>query len=145
MRFALMIAAAACLGLAASADGVARKAVTSPDLDRLTATDGPASPGHERYKYRHGATYKVDAGSTALACEAACGGEEVCQAWSFVEAYGDSAPRCELKAGGGKLEENLLATSGVSPRTDDLIWGKEAVAAPTDTLAGEPSPDVAGN
>ncbi len=148
MRFALMIAAAACLGLAASADGVARKAVTSPDIDRLTATDGPAAPGHERRTYRHGATYKVDAGSTALACEAACGGEDVCQAWSFVETYGDSAARCELKAGGGKLEENLLATSGVSPRTDALLWGKEAEPVPPETLAGEPeniTPDVAGN
>jgi hypothetical protein len=145
MRFVLMIAAAACLGLAASADGVGRKAVSSPALDRLTATDAPAAPGHERDKYRHGATYKVDAGSTPLACEAACGGEDSCQAWSFVEAYGDSGARCELKAGGGKIEENLLATSGVSPRTDDMIWGKDAEPAPTETLAGESEPDVAGN
>ena len=145
MRFALMIAAAAFLGLAASADGVGSKAVTAPALDRLTATDEPAAPGHERYKYRHGATYKVHASSTPLTCEAACGSEDSCQAWSFVEAYGDSAARCELKAGGGKIEENLLATSAVSPRTDDLIWGKGAEPAPTETLAGEPEPDVPGN
>ncbi len=73
MRFALMVAAAAFLGLSASADGVGSKAVTAPALDHLTATDEPAAPGHERYKYRHGATYKVDASSTPLACEAACG------------------------------------------------------------------------
>ncbi len=144
MRFAIMFVAAACLGLAASADGVSRKAVSSPQIDRLTATEasrGPASPGHEVYRYRHGSTYRVDAGSTALACQAACGNEAICQSWSFVEAYGSSGARCELKRGAGKSEENLLATSGVSPRVDASYWGEASVEAQPDTLSGE----IAGN
>jgi hypothetical protein len=144
MRIAVLVAAAVVVGLVAQADGVSRRAVTSPDLDRLTASDsaassGPAVPGHEQYRYRHGATYAVETGSTALACETACGADAVCQAWSFVEAYGESPARCELKQGGGKSEENLLATSGVSPRVDAAYWGVvEAAPPPTDTLAGEP-------
>lgn len=144
MRIAILLAATACLGFAASADGVSRKAVTSPGMDRLTATEasrGPATPGHEVYRYRHGSTYKVDAGSTPLACEAACGEDTVCQSWSFVEAYGNSDARCELKRGGGKSEENLLATSGVSPRVDASYWGEVAAPVPPETLSGE----IAGN
>ena len=144
MRLAILLAATACLGFAASADGVSRKAVSSPGMDPLTATEasrGPATPGHEVYRYRHGSTYKVDAGSTALACEAACGEEAVCQSWSFVEAYGSSGARCELKQGAGKSEENLLATSGVSPRVDATYWGEATVEAQPEVLSGE----VAGN
>ncbi len=150
MRFAMLFVAAACLGLAAGADGVARKAVSSPQIDRLTATEasrGPASPGHEVYRYRHGSTYKVDTGSTALACQAACGDDAVCQSWSFVEAYGSAGARCELKRGAGKSEENLLATSGVSPRVDASYWGEATVEAPAETLSGEDesAPEIAGN
>lgn len=151
MRLAMLFAAAACIGLVAAADGVARKAVSSPEMDRLTATEtslpgGPATPGFETYTYRHGATYKVDAGTTALSCQAACGEDAVCQAWSFVEAYGSAGARCELKRGGGKPEENLLATSGVSPRVDASYWGEASVElpAPTEDLAGEnTAPDPA--
>ena len=152
MRFAILLAAAACLGFSASADGVSRKAVSSPEIDRLTATGmsatgGPATPGHEIYSYRHGSTYKVDAGSTALACEAACGEDGVCQSWSFVEAYGSAGARCELKRGAGKSEENLLATSGVSPRVDASYWGAASVEVPAADLAGETdaTPDISGN
>jgi hypothetical protein len=57
MRIAMLFAAAACLGLAAGADGVSRKSVTSPELDRLTATDtsatgAPYVPGHEPTRSR---------------------------------------------------------------------------------------------
>jgi len=144
MRIVVLLAATACLGFAASADGVSRKAVSSPGMDRLTATEasrGPATPGHEVYRYRHGSTYKVDAGSTPLACEAACGEDAVCQSWSFVEAYGSSGARCELKRGGGKSEENLLATSGVSPRVDASYWGEAVVEVKPEALSGE----IAGN
>jgi len=144
MRIAILLAATACLGLVASADGVSRKAVSSPGMDRLTATGmsqspGPAERGHERFRYRHGATYAVVGGTTPLACQAACGDDEICQAWSFVEAYGSAEARCELKRGGGKSEENLLATSGVSPRVDVSYWGEtEAEApAPAEMLSGE--------
>ncbi len=152
MRFALLFFAVACLGLVAGADGVSRKAVSSPGLDRLTVTGSsawsePVSPGHEVYRYRHGATYRIDAGSTAYACEAACGDDAVCQAWSFVQEYGSAGARCELKRGGGKSEENLLATSGVSPRVTASYWGEASVAAASDTLSGngEPAPEVVGN
>ena len=40
MRIAIMLAATVCLGLSATADGMSRKAVSSPDLDRLTAFAG---------------------------------------------------------------------------------------------------------
>lgn len=62
----------------------------------------------------------------------------MCQAWSYVAGYGLAAARCELKQGGGKSEENLLAISGVSPRVDAVIWGTYAPPAPpTDQLIGE--------
>lgn len=154
MRLVVLLAATALFGLAAGADGVSRKAVSSPDIDRLTATDasawsGPDKPGHEKHRYRHGSTYKVNAGSTADACQAVCGEDGICQSWSFVEAYGSAPARCELKQGAGKSEENLLATSGVSPRVDASYWGNAVVAmpAPSETLSGEidPTPEIEGN
>ena len=154
MRFAILLAATALIGLAASADGVSRKAVSSPGIDPLTATggsawNGPHSPGHEIHRYRHGSTYKVNAGSTADACQAACGEDSICQSWSFVEAYGSAGARCELKRGSGKSEENLLATSGVSPRVDASYWGESRTApvASATTLRGtdDPAPEISGN
>jgi len=154
MRIAILLIATACLGLAAGADGVSRKAVSSPGMDPLSATgtsawNGSDTPGHEKFRYRHGSTYKVDAGSTADACEAACGEDGICQSWSFVEAYGSAPARCELKQGAGKSEENLLATSGVSPRVDASYWGEAnvAAAAPSETLSGErdTTPEIDGN
>ncbi len=142
MRLATLFAAVLCIGFAASADGVSRKAVSNPDFDRLTATSGPAgaaNPAHERYKYRHGATYSVGPGSTADACEITCGEDAVCQAWSFVEAYGGAEARCELKRGGGRTEENLLATSGISPRIHTDFWDAdlEADPVPAEVLVGD--------
>lgn len=152
MRLAILLAATACVGLLAAADGVSGKAVSSPEMDPLKATEaslGPNPAGHEPFRYRHGATYSVLPGDTALACEAACGEDGVCQSWSFVAAYGDSDARCELKQGGGKSEENLLATSGVSPRIDASYWGEAPVAEPvsTEVLEGEgdATPDIDGN
>lgn len=144
MRLAALIAATAILGLAAHADGVARKAVKTPGVSPLEATEasyGPSvvPPGHEAGRYRHGATYAVvDAGS-ALACQAACGDDGMCQAWSYVAGYGSADARCELKQGGGKSEENLLATSGISPRLDTVIWGTVSAPVPveSDQLIGE--------
>jgi hypothetical protein len=144
MRLAALFAASAILGLAAHADGVSRRSLDLKEAKPLEATEASAAPmstppGHEAGIYRHGATYAVLAGDTALSCEAACGDDGVCQAWSFVEAYGASGARCELKQGGGKAEENLLATSGVSPRIDAVVWGVSAPAAEEtpDVLVGE--------
>lgn len=141
MRLAVLFAATLCLGFAASADGVGRKAVSRPDLDRLTATSGPAgpvNPAHEPFKYRHGATYAVGPGSSADSCEITCRDDDVCQAWSFVQAYGTAQARCELKRGAGKPEENLLATSGLSPRVHAAFWGDDTVApAEPEVLVGD--------
>lgn len=144
MRLVALIAAAALIGLGAAADGKSGKTLKSAPAAPLEATDAslvPAAvpPGHEAGIYRHGATYTVLTGETAFACEAACGDDGVCHAWSFVDAYGSSGARCELKRGGGKPEQNLLATSGVSPRLDAVIWGTDAPPAPaeSDQLVGE--------
>ncbi len=150
MRLAILLAATACVGLVAAADGISGKAVSSPEFDPLTATEaslGPRPAGHEPFRYRHGATYSVLPGDTALACEAACGEDGVCQSWSFVAAYGDSGARCELKQGGGKSEENLLATSGVSPRIDASYWGEAPAVTPvsSETLQGDATPNIDGN
>lgn len=152
MRLATLIAATTLLGLAAQADGVARKSVKSPSVTPLEATDasyGPGSlkapPGHEIGRYRHGATYAVVDADSALACQSACGDDSQCQAWSWVAGYGSAAARCELKQGSGKPEENLLAISGVSPRVDAVIWGTYAPPAPasSDQLIGEAATDTA--
>ncbi|HRJ02141.1 MAG TPA: PAN domain-containing protein [Hyphomonas sp.] len=152
MRLAALIAATAILGLAAHADGVSKRAVKSPSVSPLEATDasyGPskAPPGHEVGRYRHGATYSVIDADSALACQAACGDDGVCQAWSYVAGYGSAAARCELKQGGGKAEENLLAISGVSPRVDAVIWGTYAppAPAPSDQLIGEADTSTDGS
>jgi hypothetical protein len=149
MRLAILLAATVCLGLTATADGMSRKAVSSPDMDRLTATEAsiaPASAGHEPFRYLHGATYSVLPGDTALACEAACGDDNACRAWSFVAAYGSAEARCELKRGGGKSEENLLATSGVSPNVDVSYWGDVPAEAPVSSVVLEgDAPEIDGN
>lgn len=144
MRLVALFAAAALIGLGAAADGKSGKTLKPAPVAPLEATEAslvPAAvpPGHEAGIYRHGATYSVLTGDTALSCEAACRDDGVCQSWSFVDAYGSSGARCELKRGGGKPEQNLLATSGVSPRVDAVIWGADAPPAPveSDQLVGE--------
>lgn len=133
MRFAMLIAAV-CLGLAASAhaDGKEGKTMSVPPVSPLEATgteamyEPTALPvGHERDVYRFGATYDVVETSSALACEAACDDEMSCKAWSFVETYGASPARCELKRGQGKKEENRLATSGIANSLKTAVLGEE--------------------
>lgn len=137
MRLALMIAAA-CLGLAATAhaDGKEGKTMSAPPIAPLEATGNeavlePASlpAGHERNTYRFGATYSVTDAVSALACEAACDDEMSCKAWSFVDMYGASPARCELKRGQGKKEENLLATSGIATKLKEAALGETVAPA----------------
>lgn len=137
MRLALMIAAA-CIGLAASAhaDGKEGKTMSVPPIAPLEATGNKAAlepaalpAGHERNTYRFGATYSVTDATSALACEAACDDEMSCKAWSFVDAYGASPARCELKRGQGKKEENLLATSGVATKLKEAALGEQVAPA----------------
>ena len=140
MRFAILIAAA-CLGLAASAlaDGKEGKTMSVPPISQLEATgteamyEPAALPvGHERDVYRFGATYNVVESASARACEAACDDEMSCKAWSFVDTYGASPARCELKRGQGKKEENPLATSGIANSLKNAALGEmpQPVAAP---------------
>ncbi len=140
MRFAILIAAA-CLGLAASAhaDGKDGKTMSVPPIAPLEATgteamyEPAALPvGHERDVYRFGATYSVVESASALSCQAACDDEMSCKAWSFVDTYGASPARCELKRGQGKKEENRLATSGIATKLKNAALGEmpEPAAAP---------------
>lgn len=137
MRLATLIAAA-CLGLAASAhaDGKDGKTLSVPPIAPLEATGAmqeaayTAPPSHEPNTYRFGATYSVVDTSSALACEAACDGDASCRAWSYVDSYGASPARCELKAGQGRKEENPLATSGVATKLKTATLGDMPVPPP---------------
>ena len=137
MRLATLIAAA-CIGLAASAhaDGKDGKTLSVPPIAPLEATGMVneaayiAPPSHEPNIYRFGATYSVTDTSSALACEAACDGDASCRAWSYVDTYGASPARCELKAGQGRKEENPLATSGVASKLKTATLGETQAPAP---------------
>ena len=137
MRLATLIAAA-CLGLAASAhaDGKDGKTLSVPPIAPLEATGMvndaafTAPPSHEPNIYRFGATYSVVDTSSALACEAACDGDASCRAWSYVDTYGASPARCELKQGQGRREENPLATSGVATKLKTATLGETQAPAP---------------
>jgi len=121
MRFTFVFSALALLALSAGADGKTGSKPSRPDVTPLEAwaqiPGQDAISGHETWLYRHGATFRLLPLTDAFACEAACAGEPVCVAWSFVAADGPSAARCELKRGAGRQEENRLATSGVRPRS----------------------------
>lgn len=138
MRLASMLLIAACLSLSAHADGKPRQARTADSAPAMTApaplerqaerrSPAKATPiGHETEIYRFGGTYSVNPGTTASACEITCGEDMACKAWSFVDAYGSSAARCELKRSAGRSEENLLATSGLSPALKARFLGAPA-------------------
>lgn len=135
----MMLIAAACLGLAASAhaDGKDGKTLSVPPVAPLEATGTgtlyePVSlpRGHEPNVYLFGATYEVMSSASPLACEAACNDNLSCQAWSFVDAYGASPARCELKRGQGRKEENPLATSGIASVLKNATLGETAAPAP---------------
>lgn len=143
MRLAMLIAAA-CLGAAtvAHADGKDEKTLLVPPIAPLEATGAEAAPlpvslppGHEPETYRFGATYSVMDAASALACEAACDDALSCQAWSFVDTYGASAARCELKRGQGRKEENRLATSGIATKLKNAALGEPPEAVMTPALA----------
>ncbi|ABI77723.1 conserved domain protein [Hyphomonas neptunium ATCC 15444] len=143
MRLAMLIAAA-CLGLAASAhaDGKDGKTLSVAPIAPLEATGTEAvyepaalPPGHEPNVYRFGATYAVVSSVSSLACEAACDDDLSCKAWSFVDTYGASPARCELKRGQGRKEENPLATSGIA------LALKKAALGETPVPAAQPVPE----
>jgi hypothetical protein len=120
MRFTFVFSALALLALSAGADGKTGPKPARPDVTPLQEwaqiPGQDVVSGHETWLYRHGATFRLLPLTDAFACEAACADEPVCVAWSFLEADGPSAARCELKRGAGRQEENRLATSGVRPQ-----------------------------
>ena len=119
MRFTLLFSAFAVLAMSAGADGKPRSLPLREQAAPLIASgEMPAQAppaGHETWRYRRGATYQILRLDNVFACEAACATEAICLAWSFVETDGSAEPRCELKRGAGRQEENRLATSGVQP------------------------------
>lgn len=140
MRLAMLIAAA-CLGLTAAlahADGKEGKTY-NPQVKPLEATGidasyGPLPASHETGYYRFGATFTALETATPLACEAACNGNDICQAWSFVHTYGAAPARCELKRAAGRKEENPLAISGIAESLKRDMIG-EAIVRPADEPA----------
>lgn len=142
MRFVTLVAAA-FLGLAAlaHADGKEGRTLIVPPISPLEATHAPPmTPAsyHADYEvglYRFGSTYSVRDGSTPAACEATCADAVSCQSWSFVASYGASPARCELKRGGGRMAENPLAISGVSPALREAMWGASGAMAPSEPPA----------
>jgi TPR repeat protein len=139
MRVILLFSAVAFLALSASADGKAGPLPARPDITPLEAwaeMPGQAeASGHETWRYRRGATYKIFRLDDPSACEAACAAEAICLAWSFVETDGSAEPRCELKRGAGRQEENRLATSGVQPERRPPTLNALPAPAPADPLA----------
>ena len=144
MRFTLLFSAVAVLAMSAGADGKPRSLPLREQTAPLIASSempAQAPPGgHETWRYRRGATYQILRLDNPFACEAACATEAICLAWSFVETDGSAEPRCELKRGAGRQEENRLATSGVQPeRRPPALSAPPTLSAPT-TLSAPPAP-----
>lgn len=139
MRFTLLFSAVAVLAMSAGADGKPRSLPLREQIAPLIASGempAQAAPGgHETWRYRRGATYQILRLDDPFACEAACAAEAVCLAWSFVETDGSAEPRCELKRGAGRQEENRLATSGVQPERRPPTLSTPPAPTPEDPLA----------
>lgn len=139
MRFTLLFSAVAVLAMSAGADGKPRSLPLREQIAPLIASGempAQAAPGgHETWRYRRGATYQILRLDDPFACEAACAAEAVCLAWSFVETDGSAEPRCELKRGAGRQEENRLATSGVQPERRPPTLSTPSAPTPEDPLA----------
>ncbi len=104
-----------------------------------------ASPaGYEWGIYRFGGTYSVIGSTSPAACEASCGADASCTAWSFVDTYGTAEARCELKRGAGRAEENNLAVSGLSPSFVASYTGMGEAAPEPVILDGGPDAPLAG-
>jgi len=113
MRLVPALLLAACLSLPVMADSLEAAPVANED----TAPEGPS---YQSGIYRFGGTYEFSNTATADACQQLCNTRPACFAWSYVEALDDSASRCELKRGAGKVEYNPMATSGLSSGHQDL-------------------------
>lgn len=112
MRFFTVLAAASLFALPAIADSHGPKPLAAPSVK----TEAPApTPGHELGLYRFGSTYRTVESASPEACQALCGSDKACYAWSHVRAAYSVHARCELKRSGGRVEKNPAATSGYSP------------------------------
>ena len=108
----------------------------SPGAKPEKPAERQVPPGQEPGLYRFGATFRFTPAASASACQSSCASEGQCFAWSYVQASGESAARCELKRGGGRVEPNPLATSGISPRHEALYATR--IALPSGNLDGGP-------
>ncbi|MEZ5947087.1 MAG: PAN domain-containing protein [Hyphomonas sp.] len=108
----------------------------SPSAKPEKPVERPAVPGQEQGIYRFGATYSVLRTGSASACQSSCAADGQCFAWSFVEVSGEAAARCELKRGGGRVERNMLATSGISARHENKYATR--IVLPSGDLDGGP-------
>lgn len=129
MRLSWMLAIAACLVAPAFAD--------APMSLKADVMARPQITGAEAGLYRFGATYSITPSKDALSCQAACANDARCLAWSHVATTGEHDAWCELKRGGGRVEHNLLATSGISPR-HEAIFAALAEAPGEDLLGSAP-------
>jgi len=127
MRNSWMFAIAALLVAPAFAD--------APMSLKADAVATPEIVGAETGLYRFGATYSVAPSDDALSCQTACADDAVCVAWSHVATTGEHDAWCELKRGGGRVEHNPLATSGISPRHEAIF--APVVEAPAEELLGD--------
>tara|TARA_R110000787_G_scaffold3868_18_gene14973 strand:- start:6522 stop:7001 length:480 start_codon:yes stop_codon:yes gene_type:complete len=127
MRLSWMLAIAACLVAPAFAD--------APMSLKADAMATPEMVGAEHGLYRFGATYSVTPSDNASSCQTACADDARCVAWSHVETTGEHDAWCELKRGGGRIERNPLATSGISPRHEAIF--APVLEAPVDELLGD--------
>ena len=127
MRLSWMLAIAACLAAPAFAD--------APMSLKADAMAAPETVGAEPGLYRFGATYSVIPSDGVSSCQAACADDARCVAWSHVATTGEHDAWCELKRGGGRIEHNPLATSGISPRHEAIF--APVMEAPADELLGD--------
>ena len=77
----------------------------------------------EESTYRSGGTYASYQAESAEQCSELCANEASCGSWSFLR-HGSSRPvsRCELKIGIGRAEQDPNASSGISPRHEQLYY-----------------------
>lgn len=146
MRLVSTLVLAAFIALPCMADSAA-------DMTAGPDTAVAYTPGQEPGLYRFGATYEFGISATASDCQVTCDSESACFAWSFVEGIGESETRCELKRGGGRIEHNFLATSGISSRhaakfavvteNAELEGGPDIAPPPSSKPDGTPTPLVA--
>lgn len=141
MRLITVLAAAGLFALPAFADSHGPKPLAAPSVKDEPA---PPTPGHEFGFYRFGATYRTVESSSAEACQATCGADKACYAWSYVRGAYSVHARCELKRSGGRAERNPAAVSGFSPMKEHQHQPVRVIMKGPRQLSGAPGEVPAG-